>query len=354
MRTAGLTMNDVWAHRVLRERGVETYWLEGVMAELGVMVDSLELKHRGKEENYRPYLHLTGELRSVTPAKTLPFGISQVTYSPGQGEKVDAFYEFDEQQLVVLASKGYFTSGFTVPGQVTGIEWELPATADMLVLAPSRAQTEGDTPVIFTQIHDIGGLEIDLESSGYDLAGYFADHSKDDVPRAEVVVDARGLQARSVAINPLFTEVELGLDTEFKQVGGAPVTEAAPAADGMSARLQQIEMEIATEQERQQTERASTEGTTENLYRERVAAPLQTAEEQEEPFTPPVPAREGQRDLNLDLGLEPEAREQEQEARRHEVKPIPSLDERKRQVAQRAADLDFGEDGEDGEQILES
>ncbi|MEV8600960.1 hypothetical protein AB0465_13895 [Streptomyces griseoviridis] len=344
MRTAGLTMNDVWAHRVLRERGVETYRLEGMTAELGVMVESLDLMHRGKEENYRPYLHMTGELRSVTPAKALPFGISQVTYSPGQGEKVDAFYEFDDQQLVVLAGKGYFTSGFAVPDQVTGIEWELPATADMLVLAPSGAQTEGDAPVVFTQVHDIGGLEIDLESSGYDLAGYFADRSKDGVPRAEAVVDARGLKARSDAINSLFTEDELGLDAEVKQVVGAPLPEAAPVADGMSARLQQIEAEIAAEQEQYQTERASTEGTTENLYRERVVAALQTAEEKKEPFTPPVPAHEGQRDLNQDLDLELE--EQEQESRRREVKPAPSLDERRRQVARRAADLDFGEDGE--------
>ncbi|MFJ6484202.1 hypothetical protein ACIQK6_29350 [Streptomyces sp. NPDC091682] len=342
MRTAGLTMNDVWAHRVLRERGVETYRLEGVVAELGVMVESLDLKHRGVEENYRPYLHMTGELRSVTPAEALPFGISQVTYSPGQGEKVDAFYEFDDQQLVVLAGKGYFTSGFTVPEQVTGIEWELPATADMLVLAPSEVQTEGDVPVVFAQIHGIGGLEIDLESSGYDLAGYFADHSKNGVPRAEAVVDARGLKSRSDAINLLFTEDELGLDTEVKQVVGAPVPEAAPVADGMNARLRQIEAEIAAERERYKTERASTEGTTENLYRERVAAPLHRAEEEKVPSASSVPTREAQRDLDLDPDLEAE----EQETRRREVKPVPSLDERKLQVAQRAADLDFGVDDE--------
>ncbi|WP_405824630.1 hypothetical protein OG705_30240 [Streptomyces sp. NBC_00838] len=328
MRTAGLTMNDVWAHRVLREPGVETHRLEGVTAQLGVMVESLDLKHRGKEMNYRPYLHLTGELRSVTPARVLPFGISQVTYSPGRGEKVDAFYEFDDQQLVVLASKGYFASGFAVPEQVTGIEWELPATADMLVLAPSGAQTDGDIPVVFTQIHGIGGLEIDLESSGYDLAVYFADHSKDGVPRAEAVVDARGLKARSDAVNLLFSEDELGLDIEVKQVVGAPASAAAPVADGISTRLRQIEAEIAAEREQYRTERASTQGTTENLYRERVAAALQTAEEQ-----------------NVDL-LEPVT--QERESRRRAAKPAPGLEERKRRVAQHAAGLDFGEDGERG------
>jgi hypothetical protein len=340
MRTAGLTMNDVWAHRVLRERGVETYRLEGVTAELGVVAEALDLKHRGKEENYRPYLHMTGELRSVTPVTPLPFGISQVTYSPGQGEKVDAFYEFDDQQLVVLASKGYFTSGFAVPEQVIGIEWELPATADMLVLAPSEAQTENDTPVVFTRIHDIGGLEIDLESSGYDLTGYFADHPTDGVARAEAIVDARGLQARSDAINPLFTEDELGLGTEVTQAVGAPAPEAVPVTDGMSARLQRIEAEIATEQEQYRTERASTEGTTENLYQERVAAALQTAEKQEEPFVPPTAAREAQRDLNLE--------QEQEEIRQREDTPVPSLEERKRQVAERAADLDLGDDGEQG------
>ncbi|MCM2392699.1 hypothetical protein [Streptomyces albipurpureus] len=351
MRTAGLTMNDAWAHRVLRERGVETYRLEGVTAELGVMVESIELRHRSKEENYRPYLHMTGELRSVTPAKALPLGISQVTYSLGQGEKVDAFYEFDDQQLAVLVSKGYFTSGFAVPEQVTGIEWELPATADMLVLAPSGAQTEGDAPVVFTQVHRIGGLEIDLESSGYDLAGYFADHPRNGVPRTETVVDARGLKERSDAINTLFTEDELGLDTDVEQIVGTPVPEVAPVDAGMSARLQQIEAEIAAEREQYQTERASTEGTTENLYRKRVAAPLRSAEAQQEmQLAPPVQVREAQRVRNMDLDLELE--EREQETRRREAGPVPSMDKRKRQVAQHAADLDLGED--DGEQSLSS
>ncbi|MFJ5740095.1 hypothetical protein [Streptomyces microflavus] len=342
MRTAGLPMNDVWAHRVLRERGVETYRLEGVTAQLGVMVESLDLKHRGKEENYRPYLHITGELRSVTPPKTLPFGISQLTYSPGQGEKVDAFYEFDDQQLVVLAGKGYFTSRFAVPEQVTGIEWELSATADMLVLAPSGAQTEDDTPVVFTQIHGIGGLEIDRESSGYDLAGYFTDHSGDGVPQVEAVVDERRLKAHSDAIDSLFTDDELGLDSESRHIVAAPVSQAAPVVDGMSARLQQIEAEIAAEQEQYRTERASTEGTTENLYRERVAAPLHRAEEQKAPLAPPAPDREARADLHRDSDLELE----EQETRRREAKPVASLDERKRQVAQRASDLELGDDGE--------
>ena len=39
-----------------------------------MLVDSVELKHRGKEENYRPYLHVVGELRwSTSPPRAVSF-----------------------------------------------------------------------------------------------------------------------------------------------------------------------------------------------------------------------------------------------------------------------------------------
>lgn len=37
MRTAGLMMNDVWASRVLNERGVEVYRYENQEADLSVL-----------------------------------------------------------------------------------------------------------------------------------------------------------------------------------------------------------------------------------------------------------------------------------------------------------------------------
>jgi hypothetical protein len=280
-------------------------------AELGILVQSLDLKHKGKEENYRPYLHVTGELRSVTPGEVLPFGISQVTYSPGQGGRVDCFYEFDDDQLVALVAKGYFTNGFAIPGLLTNIEWELPAKVDMLVLAPSASGGEGDVPVVFTQVHDIGSLEITRDTSGYDLADYFADNASGRVIRTGAAVDDRGLKARSETINSLFTEEELALDTATKPaVEGAVVAEPS-AADGMTARLQQVEAEIAAEAEQFRAERERTEGTPENLYRERVAIALQN---------------------------------DRQEFGTRKSVPGPTLDERKRQVARRAADLDFGQD----------
>ncbi|WP_424863103.1 hypothetical protein [Streptomyces sp. MMS24-I29] len=299
MRTAGLTMNDVWADRILRERGVETYRYEGLDADIGVLVESAELRHRGKEENHRPYLHITGELRSITPAEPLLYGISQVTYSPGQGEKIDAFYEFDDEQLVALTRKGYFSRSFDVPEQITGIEWELPATVDALVLAPSG--TESDVPVVFTQVHGTAGLEIDLTSSGYDLTDYFADHSKDSVERTQVLADERALRARSDAINSLFTEDELDL-TEETGHPARPAAQEETEADEVNSGLLQVEAEIAAEREQYQAQRERTAGTPENLYHERVAQALQAGEpEAGQVAAPPRPARPAQVDLDLEL-----------------------------------------------------
>lgn len=338
MRTAGLMMNDVWADRALRERGVEAHRYDGLEAQVGVLVDSVELKHRGKEENHRPYLHVIGELRSITPAEPLPYGITQVTYSHGQGEKVDAYYEFDDEQLAALVGKGYFSRSFAVPEQVTGIEWELPATVDALVLTPSEQQS--DAPVVFMNVHRIADLEIDLESSGYDLSEYFADHSKDGA-QAEAVVDDRGLRARSDAINSLFTEDELDLVAQAEGLPREAEQEQEPAA-GVGTQLQQVEAEIAAERERYQAELESTEGTPEHLYHQRVAQAL-NADEAED--------GKDRREVGQDLDFgqdESDAEREQHRAQQEQAAPAPTPEERKREASRRAADLDFGEDGEHG------
>lgn len=341
MRTAGLMMNDVWADRALRERGVEAYRYNGLPAEIGVLVDAVELKHKGKEQNYRPYLHIVGELRSITPTEPLPYGITQVTYSQGQGEKVDAYYEFDDEQLVALAGKGYFNAAFAVPEQLTGIEWELPATVDALVLTPSAQQA--DAPVVFMNVHRIADLEIDLESSGYDLTDYFLDHSPDDRDRPETVIDERGLRARSDAINSLFTEDELDLGDLDGQVENSQQTAQSDQHDhdatGMNARLQQVEAQIAAEREQFNAELERTEGTPQHLYHERVAQALRTDEEEASPATHKPTAHKsadqsGGHDLSrglghgvgedLDFDLDAEA--------------APVLEERKGEVSHRSTD----------------
>lgn len=340
MRTAGLKMNDVWAHRVLRERGVETFDSRGRDAEISVLVDGVTLNHRGPEEKYRPYLHLSGELTSVHLAEPLPYGIDTVTYEGGSGDKIDAFYEFDDEQLVALARKGYFRTGFVVPEQITGIEWELPAKVDALVLAPVSADLD-QPPVVFLDVEEGSKLEVDLESCGYDLTEYFADHSGTGPECATPTIDGRDLRARSDAIDSLFkNQPDLGLEMGMSPAkSGSGMEQAAgPDPASLSGQLAAVEAELADERDQLLAERGDVAGSPENLYRERIASTLR---EETEATTATA---EG----------EPAAQQSSAESRpdqvgRYAMAPQPeqsnrTLEERKREVARRAADLDFGDE----------
>ncbi|MDT8913571.1 hypothetical protein [Amycolatopsis sp. PS_44_ISF1] len=335
MRTAGLTMNDVWSGRVLRERGVTTHRCEGLPAEIGVFVEAAELKHWDRNENYRPYLHITGQLRWLAPQTALPYGISRVIYAPEQGERVDAFYEFDDRQLQTLAAKGYFHSAFAVPEQrFTGIEWELPAVMDALVLAPPA--TGAGLPVVFTRVHNIAGLEIDLASSGYDLTDYIDDTPQGGLSRITPVSSEQELRARTDVVDPLFPEEPLDLPGQPERPD-PPAGDTPPEADPVSTRLQQVEADIAAEHERYRGEREGTRGTPEHLYHTHVAQPLRAAGDHVgrprpgySPATPP------------DADLRHEQREAQPEQRMHPSAPHARRDEAAPYTA--GADTHLGED----------
>lgn len=349
MRTAGLMMNDVWAHRILNERGVETARFEQVPAEIDVFVESVVLRHHGQEQKYRPYLHVRGELRGVRLEYELPYGINEVTYSSKQGERVDAFYEFNDEQLTVLTSKGLFREDFRVPeSEITDFTWELPASVDVLVLAPDPQIEGGNVPVVFTEVHDRSHLVISDENSGYDLAGHF--HDLSFMPSVPVMVEeeARVARTRSDELNSLFGEEVF--ERETRELAIEPVTSAEPVVDEVDSRKEAIEAEIEAERERYAAERAGQDGTVENVYVQRIAKSLTDEEaeevviEQESPT--PVPGQTASEESSLepwthegdlDLGLENEA----QTKAEHE--------QRKHSVAAAAAELEHADSGTDRE-----
>lgn len=200
MKVAGIKMTDPWASRVLRSKGVVTEQVASAPVETVVQMEQVAFEHHGPERNYRPLLHLTGELRSILPNEALPFGIDEVTFRNGLGPTVDAFYEFDDAQLAVLVSKGYFTEGFEPPANMAGIPWELPTTIDALVMAPEH---EGDAPVVFVTIHGQTELALDAENSGYDLAEYFENRLSAEVQQEQANRAQRGVPTRSGEMNDL-------------------------------------------------------------------------------------------------------------------------------------------------------
>ncbi|WP_051215592.1 hypothetical protein [Granulicoccus phenolivorans] len=273
-RTAGLPMTDVWADRVLREHGVATVRAAGRPALLIVQMETLELCHHTPDRNYRPYLHLSGELRAIRPQTPLPFGITEVTYRHGDGDTVDAFYEFDDAQLVELTRKGYFTGPVILPEHLVGIDWELPATVDTLLVAPDAADPAA--VIVFARVQDAAALPLDLENSGYDLTEYVPDPAGSHPTPAPDAL-ARRLPVRSDPLIPLFGEEDYRLPEEAPRAAPAP-TPAEPGADALEPALRQVEQEIAAERDAVRADREATAGTVENLYVARVARALTDAD----------------------------------------------------------------------------
>lgn len=268
MQVAGLVMNDAWAHRVLRANGVRCTHAPSRPAMLGVLVEQVDLGHHPGELNFRPYLHVSGQLRSVTPAHGLACDVSRVTFAPGRGEQIDAFYEFDDQQLQELAGLGYFQVGFTVPDQITGIEWELPATVDALILEP---ETPGeDVPVTFVSVHDAGHVRIDLLSTGYDLTEYFA---RPELAAGPDVPDA-GEQPATPDVPEVLAPAADLLDEPGVPAAGGPQSDRVLVEAGLAEQLRRADERVRADQEARERELAAQPGTVEHLYRQHVAMAL--------------------------------------------------------------------------------
>ncbi|MGH3998051.1 MAG: hypothetical protein ACRDTJ_11380 [Pseudonocardiaceae bacterium] len=305
MRIAGLRMGDAWAGRLLRVRGIETQQESDRDCELAVLVEEMTLGHHGQDRNHRPYLHLSGELRSVRPIHgTWAYGIKEVVYSPGHGERVDAFYEFDDTQLGDLVSKGYFLPGFSLPKEIVGIEWELPATVDTLAIAPDSTHAETNVPLIFLEVRDLNALEVTMASSGYDVAAYFHDQSEalldpretpstPEAPPAQEprtrrgdagsllgsdlpdVDGFRGTSAPGLGDGNL-SDTDRGDGVARVSVDPVGTPSSAALASDFARQLREAEEDLDREELAARRRRESEAGTLENLYTQRIVPQMST------------------------------------------------------------------------------
>lgn len=202
MKIAPLTESDPLVDRALRSGEVHAVGMKAVPVESSVEIELVELLHEGPELNYRPYLHLRGELTNVEPSVELPYGITELALRRGNGIQVDAFYEFAPHQLSELVAKGYFTEAFRVPDGLTGIPWQLPAEADFVVIGPD---VDTEPPIVLMQVNGSASLQLDQATSGYDLSSYFPDYTAEQqVERVQ-----EGQYSTRERVTDMFADVEL-------------------------------------------------------------------------------------------------------------------------------------------------
>ncbi|KOX14017.1 hypothetical protein [Nocardiopsis sp. NRRL B-16309] len=237
MRIAPLPITDPWFHRLARDGKADVRTLNAVPCDISVHMETVTVLHHGIDQNYRPYLHLRGQIIQIRPDVELPFGITETQYRAGAEPGFDAYYEFDPAQLAELVRKGYFGTRFRVPESMTGIEWELPAEADFLVVAPENAD---QPPLVFAGVRDQNSAVLTEENSGYTLAEYFPDYSAESPVRSSAEPEAT-VPTHSGAIQDLFADEYLD-DAEHRRPAGpgnryAAVNPTGQASDSEFDRL---------------------------------------------------------------------------------------------------------------------
>jgi hypothetical protein len=229
----GMRRSNPWMSRALSMRGIESQEVEGE-ADIKVFVDTLYFTNHGPRSNYRPVLHVRGQLVGLVPygSSEIAYGVTEVAFDremEGGNVTVDSFYEFTDEQLVALVQKGFFNEGFEPPNDLLNQIWELPAHYKGIVIAPRNEQ---EAPLAFLDVLDRDGLIIDAMTSGLDLVDYFPDYLTEIRSRDQEndkTVDH--VLERTDHVNDIFAGTESqyddeGTDGRVNEAEGASITQA--------------------------------------------------------------------------------------------------------------------------------
>ncbi|WP_085514242.1 hypothetical protein [Plantibacter flavus] len=244
-----------------------------------VEVELVELLHGGPEENFRPYLHLRGELTSVVPEVELPYGVDELVLRRGSGLPIDAFYNFNPRQLGDLVAKGYFTDQFRVPEEMSGIPWAIPGSADFMIVAP---ELEDQPPLVFMTVHNQSELDLDEQNSGYDLSSYFPNYEQAPVVAAEVSRQsepARGGSAHDIFSDVQFEEYRPGAIAPERSHDGGEWRSDVPAGvfERLVSEIQGSRVDEALTEDAVLAVEAPSPGSAEELYNTIVAPAIERA-----------------------------------------------------------------------------
>lgn len=239
MEVAPLPMTDPWSDRIQRDPKIDAQMLRGVPSDIAVNMSMVEILHHGEKLNFRPYLHLQGRIDEVIPEVKLPYGVDKLPFKEDSGPSFDAFYEFSDDQLSDLVTKGYFTDKFKVPSDMSQTTWDLPGKADYLLVYPGTA---AEPPLVFVGVQDRSEMTMTQASSEYDLHEYFPSYLNDrELPTENVIQkeDAQVAMQRSSELSDLFeghefeAPNELHFDEDFSSTENSLGTEEPEVPQGV-------------------------------------------------------------------------------------------------------------------------
>lgn len=117
------------------------------------------------ETRYRPYLVLDTEIQGAIG--DFSNGITEFRYREEDKLLRSVHYDFTDEELGVLASKGLYNPEFEVPSLFTDTDFELPIDLDVYLV------NMNDKTMAYASYDMISDLKTNSKLSGYDLVQYF-------------------------------------------------------------------------------------------------------------------------------------------------------------------------------------
>lgn len=151
------------------------------------------------EQNmHRPYLRLLGDVKSIKGK--FPCGVTEAIFSDNHTcPKVDYRYNFTNEELAELCTKGLFDNGFKCPDIFVENVFELPMTCSVRAVVPEKS---ADAPLLFINIDNQYNLETSHESSGYSITKYFEEVKPEDVKNKDLnEVEFRDIDDKDLLFN---------------------------------------------------------------------------------------------------------------------------------------------------------
>lgn len=135
------------------------------------------LYYGNKDNMHRPYLHLSGHISSIVG--DFPCDVGEITFGDNTvdnpGPDVVFQLEFNQDELAQLCQKGLFTRAFTCPDIFVGNEFTMPLKCKCKYIEPTD---KSDVPLLFVDIKNQHGIQMNALDTGYALADYFEDMSQ--------------------------------------------------------------------------------------------------------------------------------------------------------------------------------
>ena len=159
-------------------RSVQTEEYRDFSCTAHMQAEDVFLDYRPKtDENYpnRPYLLLRGSCIKLTG--NLPYDVSELDLDSENSSDIEILYEFSDEELSDLCSKGLFNKDFKVPDKFYSLDYTMDVNCDFEAFQTTNEKGE-NIPIIIYHINDSISREYSQNDFGESFAEYFESINK--------------------------------------------------------------------------------------------------------------------------------------------------------------------------------